>query len=58
MTLLFLYWFKYIYVEKDDDYNRSQYRPIPNKYEDKDNKKQTLYQVDPNFLKKKRSKKD
>lgn len=59
MTLLFLYWLKYIYVEKDDDNNKSQYKPISNKYEDKDDySNQTVYKVDQNFIKRKKKKKD
>ena len=58
MSLLFLYWIKYIYVDKDEENNKSQYTPISKEPEEKETNNQTLYQVDPNFLKKRKNKKD
>ena len=40
MVSLFLYWLKYVYVEKDDDKNRQRYFPISNIEEIERRKKQ------------------
>ena len=54
MTCLFLYWFKYIYEDKNKKNNKSQYSPL-SKEADENN---VYYKVDPNFLKKRKNKRD
>ncbi len=54
MTCLFLYWFKYIYEDKDENNNKGQYSPLAKETEEND----VYYQVDPNFLQKRKKKRD
>ena len=54
MTCLFLYWFKYIYEDKDAKNNRGQYTPLAKEAQEND----VYYQVDPNFLQKRKKKRD
>ena len=54
MGSLFLYWLKYVYVEKDENGKRSQYSPLSQNVKNENNK--TLYKVDPNFINKRKSK--
>ena len=56
MGSLFLYWLKYVYVEKDENDKRSQYSPISQNVKDENNNNKTLYKVDPNFINKRKSK--
>ena len=54
---LFLYWIKYVYVEKDDK-DRRGYSPLSQNFGDQNNNNnnQTLYKVNPNFINKRKAK--
>ena len=53
---LFLYWIKYVYVEKDDKDIRRGYSPLSQNLGDQNNNNQTLYKVNPNFINKRKAK--
>lgn len=54
---LFLYWIKYVYVEKDDKDMRRGYSPLSQNLGDQNNNNnQTLYKVNPNFINKRKTK--
>ena len=57
MSCLFFYWLKYVYVEKDDKEIRSRYSLLSQNINEKNNNNQTLYEVDPEFIKKAKNKK-
>lgn len=53
MTCLFFYWFKYVYVEKDEKDDRRQYTPLSqNNNEGNNANKKIFYKVDPDFIQK------
>ena len=54
MTCLFLYWFKYIYEDKDEKNKKGQYTPLSKETEEND----IYYKVDPNFLQKRKKKRE
>ena len=58
MSCLFIYWFYFIYVDKDEENLKNQYTRINKDNEEGNRSKTKLYPVDPNFLKKRRTKKD
>ena len=52
MACLFFYWLKYVYVEKDEKYDRRQYTPLSQNNNDINNtNKKEFYKVDPDFIK-------
>jgi len=52
MACLFFYWLKYVYVEKDEKYDRRQYTPLSQNNNDINNtNKKEYYKVDPDFIK-------
>ena len=57
MSCLFIYWFYFIYVDKEEENVKNTYTRINKDNEEENKVKTKLYQVDPNFLKK-RMKKD
>jgi len=57
MTILFFYWLNYVFVEKNDKDDRCRYSPLSQNISEKNYKKQTLYEVDPNFINKAKNKK-
>jgi hypothetical protein len=58
MACLFIYWIKYVYVEKDEK-DMKGYSPLSQNMVEKNfiNNNQTLYKIDPNFIKKRKNKK-
>ena len=56
MFCLFLYWFKFIYIDKDESGKEGEVIKINNK--EKEDRNQKAYPVAPNFLKKVRKKKE
>ena len=57
MSCLFIYWFYFIYVDKDEENLKNQYTGINEDNEEENKSKTKLYPVDRNFLKKRRLKK-
>ena len=57
MTILFFYWLNYVFVEKNDKDERCRYSPLSQNISEKNYNKQTLYEVDPNFINKAKNKK-
>ena len=52
MACLFFYWLKYVYVEKDEKYDRRQYTPLSQNNNDINNtNKKEYYKLDPDFIK-------
>ena len=59
MACLFFYWLKYVYVEKDEKYDRRQYTPLSQNNNDINNtNKKEYYKVDPDFIKNANKKKN
>ena len=58
MACLFIYWIKYVYVEKDEK-DMKGYSPLSQNMGEKNfiDNNQTLYKIDHNFIKKRKNKK-